>query len=64
MKEIKDFVVAISATEPIIIIEVQEHEKKMASPKLGQILTVLVTFVYTARRMLKTTISCLKKNHL
>ena len=44
MKEIKDFVVAISATEPIIIIELQEHEKKMASPKLGQILTICIQF--------------------
>ena len=46
MKETKNLEIAISATEPTIIIELQEHKKKMASPKSGQNLTNCIQFWY------------------
>ena len=46
MKETKNLEIAISATEPTIIIVFQEHKKKIASPKPGQNRTYCIQFWY------------------
>ena len=64
MKETKNLEIAISASEPTIIIELQEHKKKMASPKPGQNLTNCIQMGYIQLQMNADGLFCFKKQNM